>query len=96
LNVVEFGFDAQEASEAANFTTYQMRSSFGEHEIRPSRLTLDTRTPEWVRDELRKMGYTLDSAERNSGPINAVLLDRAHGTMWGGSSNQGEDYGIGW
>ena len=96
LDVVEFGFDAQEAAEAANFTTYQMHSSFGEHEIRTGRLTLDIRTPEWVRDDLRAMGYMLDFAERNSGPINAVVFDRAHGTLWGGSSNQGEDYGIGW
>lgn len=96
LNVVEFGFDAQQAAEAANFTTYQMHGSFGEHEIRAGLLTLDTRTPEWVRDDLQAMGYMLDFAERNSGPINAVVFDRAHGTMWGGSSNQGEDYGIGW
>jgi gamma-glutamyltranspeptidase/glutathione hydrolase len=49
-----------------------------------------------VRDELRRMGYTIDDAERNSGPINAVVFDHEHGTMWGGSSNNGEDYGIGW
>ena len=30
------------------------------------------------------------------GPINAILFDRKHGTMWGGSSNHGEDYGIAW
>ncbi|HYV20835.1 MAG TPA: gamma-glutamyltransferase [Verrucomicrobiae bacterium] len=96
LDIVEFGFDVQEAAEGANVTTYQMHSSFGEHEIRAGRLTLDTRTPDWVRDELRDMGYTLDFAERNSGPINAVLLDLEHGTMRGGSSNNGDDYGIGW
>ncbi len=33
LNVVEFGMNVQEASEAANFNSYQMRSSFGAHEI---------------------------------------------------------------
>jgi gamma-glutamyltranspeptidase/glutathione hydrolase len=96
LNVVEFGFDVQDAAEAANLTTYQMYSSFGDHERRPGRLTLDTRTPDWVRDELRAMGYTLDFADRNSGPINAILFDREHGSMRGGSSNQGDDYGIGW
>jgi gamma-glutamyltranspeptidase/glutathione hydrolase len=96
LGVAEFGFTAQEAAEAANFTTYQLHSSFGAHEIRAGRLTLDTRTPEWVRDELRGMGYTFDTADRNSGPINAVVFDRKHGTLWGGSSNNGEDYGIGW
>jgi gamma-glutamyltranspeptidase / glutathione hydrolase len=96
LAVVVFGFDVQEAAEAANITSYQMRSSFGDHEARPGRLTLDTRTPDWVRDGLRSMGYTLDFADRNSGPMNAILFDRAHGTMTGGSSNQGDDYGIGW
>ncbi len=96
LDVVEFGFDVQEAAEAANFTTYQMASSFGDHSRRPGRLTLDSRTPDWVRDDLRRMGYTLDFAERNSGPINAILFDRGHVTLRGGSSNNGEDYGIGW
>ncbi len=50
----------------------------------------------WARDERVKMGYELDFVERSSGPINAIELDGAHGTMWGGSSNHGEDYGIGW
>lgn len=96
LNVVEFGFTAQEAAEAANITTYQLFSSFGDHEKKPGKLTVDSRTPEWVRDELREMGYKLDEADRNTGPVNAVVFDHAHGTMWGGSSNHGEDYGIGW
>ena len=53
-------------------------------------------TPQAVRDELTKMGYTLTFEERTSGPINAIFLDREHGTMWGGSSNHGDDYGIAW
>jgi len=96
LNVVEFGMTPQEATEAANITSYQMRDSFGAHESIPGRLTLNSSTPTWVRDELVKMGYNLDYVERSSGPINAIELDRAHGSMWGGSSNHGEDYGIGW
>jgi gamma-glutamyltranspeptidase/glutathione hydrolase len=96
LDVVEFGFDVQEAAEAPNITSYQMRSSFGDHAARPGHLTLDTRTPDWVRDRLRQMGYTLDFAERNSGPMTAILFDQAHGTMRGGASNQGDDYGVGW
>jgi gamma-glutamyltranspeptidase/glutathione hydrolase len=96
LDIVDFGFDVQEAAEAANFTTYQMASSFGDHSRRPGRLTLDPRAPDWVRDDLRRLGYSLDFAERNSGPINAILFDRAHGTMRGGSSNNGDDYGVGW
>jgi gamma-glutamyltranspeptidase/glutathione hydrolase len=96
LNVVEFGMTPQEAAEAANITSYQMRDSFGAHESIPGRLTVNTATPDWVRSELIRMGYKLDFQERSSGPINAIELDRAHGTMWGGSSNHGEDYGIAW
>lgn len=46
--------------------------------------------------ELRAMGYDLDIVNVNSGPINAIFFDRAHGTMWGGSAIQGDDYGIAW
>jgi gamma-glutamyltranspeptidase/glutathione hydrolase len=42
------------------------------------------------------MGYRLEVSARTSGPINAILFDAAHGTMWGASSNHGEDYGIPW
>ena len=42
------------------------------------------------------MGYVITTAERTSGPINGILFDRRHGTMWGASSNYGEDYGIAW
>jgi gamma-glutamyltranspeptidase/glutathione hydrolase len=96
LDVVEFGMTVQEATEAANITSYQMRDSFGEHESLPGRMTVNTVTPPWVRAELTRMGYELDYDERSSGPINAIYVDRAHGTLWGGSSNNGEDYGIGW
>ena len=96
LNVVEFGMDVQESTEAANFNSYQMRSSFGAHASEPGRMTLNASVPDWVRSELQRMGYTLDFADRTSGPINAIFFDQANGTFWGGSSNHGEDYGIAW
>jgi gamma-glutamyltranspeptidase/glutathione hydrolase len=96
LNVVEFGMNVQQAAEAPNVNSHQMRSSFGAHESRPGHLTLAASTPEAVRKELAAMGYTLEYQPITSGPINAVFFDRAHGTMWGGSSHHGEDYGIAW
>jgi gamma-glutamyltranspeptidase/glutathione hydrolase len=42
------------------------------------------------------MGYHMRFGDRTSGPINAILFDQKHGTMWGGSSSNGEDYGIAW
>ena len=97
LNVVEFGMTPQQATEAPNFTSYQMRDSFGMHENFPGRLELNdadaglgAQRPQGAR--LRRCDYR----PRTSGPINAILLDPVHGTFWGGSSNHGEDYGIAW
>lgn len=96
LNMVEFNMTVQEACEAPSFKTLQMHSSFGAHEKTPGGLTLNELTSPWVRKELGRMGYRMNYQERTSGPINAIWFDREHGTMWGGSSNHGEDYGIGW
>jgi gamma-glutamyltranspeptidase/glutathione hydrolase len=96
LNVVEFGMNVQQAAEAPNVNSHQMRSSFGAHESRPGRLTVASSTAEANRRELEAMGYTLEFEPITSGPINAIFFDRDHGTMWGGSSHHGEDYGIAW
>ena len=96
LNVVEFGMNVQEAAEAPNITSFQMRSSFDAHQSKPGKLLLNQSVPPWVRKQLAEMGYELQYRERTSGPITAIYFDRAHDTMWGAASHYGEDYGIGW
>ena len=96
LNMVEFDMNVQEAVEAPNINSFQLRGSFGQHENNPGRLLINEQTPIYIRNELRKMGYSLVVRDRTSGPINAVYFDWEHGSFWGGSSNHGEDYGIGW
>ena len=96
LNIVEWGMTPQQAAEAPNVNTYQMRASFGEHESRPGRLLVNASTPEPVRRALAAMGYTLEFEARTNGPINAILFDRQHRTLWGASAHHGEDYGIAW
>lgn len=96
LNVAEFGMTVQEATEAPSFKTYQLKASFGNHEKKPGALMLNTDTSEWNKNELKRKGYTLSFQPRTSGPINAIFFDWEHGSFWGGSSNHGEDYGIGW
>lgn len=96
LNMVEFGMNVQEAAEAANINSFQLRGSFGAHEIRPGVMLIREDMPPWTRNKLRDMGYELETRSRTSGPINAIYFDWKHGSMWGGSSNYGEDYGIGW
>ncbi|WP_288371464.1 gamma-glutamyltransferase [uncultured Algoriphagus sp.] len=96
LNVVEFDMNVQEAVEAANMNSLQMQSSFGAHEIKPGHMILRDDTPVWIRSELVKKGYIMDFWPRTSGPINAIWFDWKHGSMWGGSANYGDDYGIAW
>jgi len=96
LNMVEFGMTVQQAVEAPNLNSFQLRASFGAHEARPGRMLLAESMPDWIRGELRRMGYTLAFERRTSGPINAIFFDWKHGSFWGGSSDHGEDYGIGW
>ncbi len=101
LNMVEFGMTVQQATEAANINTNQLWLSLGGNKIsdrkpRPGSMLMNSATPDWQRNELRKMGYTLNFSDRTSGPINAIWFDWQHGSLWGGSSNHGEDYGIGW
>ena len=96
LNIVEFGMTPQQAAEAANINSYQMRSSFGAHESRPGHILVASSMPDSVQATLRSMGYTVETERRTSGPINAIWFDRKHGTFWGASSNYGEDYGIAW
>ncbi len=96
LNINEFNMTVQEACEAPSFKTFQMFSSFGKHDKSIGGLTLNEQTPPYVRKELSRMGYKLTYQDRTSGPINAIYFDWKHGSFWGGSSNHGEDYGIGW
>jgi len=96
LNIVEFNMTVQEACEAPSFKTLQMHASFDDHKKSVGALTLNEQIPTWVRKDLVRMGYKPTYQERTSGPINAIWFDRKHKTMWGGSSNHGEDYGLGW
>jgi gamma-glutamyltranspeptidase/glutathione hydrolase len=96
LNVTEFGMDVQEASEAANINSYQVHSSFGEHLIEPGKLLLRADTPLEVQERLARMGYTIFTERLTSGPINGIFIDQEHGTLMGGSSDYGDDYGVAW
>ena len=96
LNMVEFDMSIQEACEAPNINSFQMRSSFGYHENKPGELLLHDSTPPFIRKELRRKGYKLQFRSKTSGPINAIFFDTINNTFQGGSSDFGEDYGIAW
>jgi len=96
LNMVEFEMNVQQAVEAPNIVSFQMRDSFGQHESFPGKVWFNESMPESDREQLIKMGYKPVYKERTSGPITAIYFDREHGTFWGGASDYGEDYGLAW
>lgn len=96
LNVVEFDMNVQQAAEASNFASFQMQSSFGDHRSEPGRLQVRTDVPAWVKAELTRMGYRVETEPVVQSPVTAIYLDQDHGTFQGAASNTGEDYGIAW
>ncbi|MDP2915914.1 MAG: gamma-glutamyltransferase [Candidatus Aminicenantes bacterium] len=96
LDMVEFGMNVQQACEAPNFTSYQMRNSFDPHDSWPGKIEVNEKVASGIRETLKAMGYKLDIKRYTSGPINAIFFDWTHGTFWGGSSNYGDDYGVVW
>lgn len=96
LNMVEFGMNVQQAAEAPNFTSYQMQSSFGAHVSEPGVISVSPQLPQWVNGKLSEMGYEVKADERPYSPITAIYFDPETGTMWGGASDYGDDYGVAW
>ncbi len=98
LGMVEWDMNVQAASDGmGNFISYQMQSSFGAHDSEPGRIQVprDHVTP-FTRARLREMGYSVQLVERVYNPTMGIWFDWKHGTMQGGASNNGDDYGIAW
>ena len=96
LNIVEFGMNVQQAAEAANINSYQMQQLVRRARVAARAGSWSTSGAAVGARELRAWATRCDVRPRTSGPINAIFFDREHGTMWGGSSDYGEDYGIAW
>ena len=98
LNMVEWGMNVQQAAEGVgNVISYQMQSSFGAHQSEPGRLQVpEAHTTPYTRAALEEMGYDVETVERVYNPTMGIWFDRDNGTMQGGVSNYGDDYGIAW
>ena len=97
LNMVEFKMSVQQAVEAANINSYQMHELVRRsHVASPAASSCATTRRRGCRPSSRAWATSIEGWERTSGPINAIFIDRAHGSLWGGSSDFGEDYGIAW
>jgi gamma-glutamyltranspeptidase/glutathione hydrolase len=102
LNVIlahiDFGLPIQEAIEAPRFNSEHMFSSFRDHKDQPGVLTIESRVPREVLEELSRRGHDL----RIVGPfgmptaVTAVGIDLDHRTLFGGADVRGERSIAGW
>jgi gamma-glutamyltranspeptidase/glutathione hydrolase len=95
---LDFGLPIQEAIEAPRINSEHMYQSFRDHKDEPGVLTVESRIPWDVLDELRRRGHDL----RVIGPwrmgtaVTAVGIDPSTGALFGGADVRGERAIAGW
>lgn len=90
LNTVEFGMNAQRATEAPRFQTRHLVSSFDNHGMSPGGLLLDERIGEDVAAELKRRGHRLGRRSRyDSGAAPVMILFRGDGVLEAGADPYG-------
>lgn len=98
LNVVDFGMDLQAALDAPSIHIEHFPSSFYPREAFPRQVSVETRLPQVVLDELEQRGHIISpSGEWAHGRVLAVAYDQEHQTLKGAASPKGLiSYAMGW
>ena len=98
LNVVDFGMNVQEASDAPTVYSLHFPSSFYPREAHPARVAVEGRVPREVVAELERRGHEiLPDADWAHGNVMGIQFDTARGVMHGGASASGiTGYALGW
>ena len=98
LNVVEFGFDPQQAVEAPRFNSEAIFRSFGEHADFPLVLSLEGRIPKNVQSQLRRLGHKIEVLKDWGSLCSPTMVeyDSATGVIRGGADVRSHRYALGW
>lgn len=98
LNVIEFGFNPQEAVEAARFETQHFVSSFDDHRFNPGGLQLEARLARTVAEDLKQRGHKIEVKDDffpGSAPT-IVIYDPQTKVIQAGADVRRGRYAIGW
>ncbi len=97
LNVVEFGMNIQQAIEAPRWSTTSFPASDFPHTMYPGEMSVESRIPEDVREDLIKRGHKLNVVGPwTLGATSAVVIDPETGLLSAGADPRGDNYALAW
>jgi len=99
LNIVEFGFDPQEAVEAARFYSYSFPNSQYPSAYDPGLMRAERRMGSEVMEALRTRGHKVEPHPdwwEGACLYGAITRDAASGVLQGGADPRGEAYALGY
>lgn len=95
MNVVDFGMNIQDAISAPRF---RWKDELGS--VPAKELIIETRVPEKTLQELKSMGYVLDTSlgewSMTVGGAQGITIDHKTGWLMGGADPRRNGYSIGW
>ncbi len=99
LNILEFGFDPQQAVEEPRFRSSSFPGSGWPHPYVPGELNVEGRLDSDVAHKLQEMGHNIavrDDWMSTAGSPSAIVVDQEHGTLIAGAGPHRDSYAIGW
>ena len=97
LAVVLYDFNPQAAVEAPRFQSKHLVASFDDHAMEPNVLLVDERMPEFVVEELARLGHLVElRSRRNSGSAPTAIKILRNGVVEAGADPYAQRYAAGW
>jgi gamma-glutamyltranspeptidase/glutathione hydrolase len=99
LNVIEFGMDPQEATEAPRLSTYSFPMTADPHPYNPNLLKVEERMGQEALDGLTARGHdvvTWPDWHPAAGSVCGIWIDREHGTLTAGADPRRVAYALAW
>jgi gamma-glutamyltranspeptidase/glutathione hydrolase len=98
VNVIDYGMNPQQASDAPRCATFSFPRSSDPHPYTPGLCHLEARLPSSVPEALKRMGHKLrlwPEWSRGAGSMGTVLVDHEHGVLHGAADPRRMAYTMG-
>ena len=97
LAALLFNFNPQAAVEAPRFQSKHLVASFDDHAMEPNVLLVDERMPEFVVEDLARLGHLVElRSRRNSGSAPTAIKMLPNGVVEAGADPYAQRYAAAW